>query len=135
MATLPDYAHAAHHGTRLYARYILLAYGDRQHWSDETRRARWDGTASLLAWWHEQDKTTRLPLDNLNADDAREYVRWLEAQGLARSTICGYRCGARALTKALRGARSLPVRFDAKYDPFVSVRLLRVEKPLLTVSK
>lgn len=136
MVTLPDYAHAAaHRGIKLYARHVLLIYGDYQHWSDETRRARWDGAASLLGWWHDQDKTTRPPLDNLNDADARDYLRWLESQGLARSTIRGYRCGARALTKALRGMRSLPVRFDAKYDPFASVHLAPVEKPLPTISK
>ena len=136
MTTLPDYAYAAaYHGTRLYARYILLVYGDYQRWTDETRRARWDGAASLLAWWHEQDKTTRPPLDNLNAEDVGDYLRWLETQGLARSTMRGYRCGARALTKALHGARSLPVRFDPSYDPFMSVQLSRVKKPVLTVSK
>ena len=136
MTALPDYAHAAaYRGVRIYARYVLLVYGDYQKWTDETRRARWDGAASLLSWWHEQDKTTRPPLDDLNADDARDYLRWLETRGLARSTMRGYRCGARALTKALRGGRSLPVRFDPSYDPFTSVQLSWVKKSVPTVSK
>ncbi len=83
MTTLPDYAHAAaHRGVRIYAWYVLLVYGDYQKWTDETRRARWDGAASLLNWWHEQDTITRPPLDNLNADDVRDYMGWLESARL-----------------------------------------------------
>ena len=113
----------AHYGDRPRAQRILLVYGDYKVWSDETRRARWDGAASLLTWWHEQDETLRPPLDNLSAVDAQGYLGWLEAQGLARSTIQGYRSGAQALTKALQGMRTLPIKFDASYDPFAGAKL------------
>ena len=134
--TLPDYARsAAHHGDRYSARYVLLVYGDYQGWSDESRRARWDGAASLLAWWCKQNELLRPPLDNLSVEDARTYLRWLESRGLARSTIRGYRSGAQALTKALRGMRTLPIKFDAGYDPFAGVQLSPAKKPLPQVSK
>ena len=134
--TLPDYARsAAHHGDRYSARHVLLVYGDLQRWSDETRRARWDGAASLLGWWHEQDKMLRPPLDNLSTEDVRAYLHWLESRSLARSTIRGYRSGAQALTKALRGMRTLPIKFDAGYDPFAGVQLSPAKKPLPQVSK
>ena len=134
--TLPDYARsAAHHGDRYSARHVLLVYGDLQRWSDETRRARWDGAASLLGWWHEQDEILRPPLDNLSTEDARAYLHWLEIQGLACSTIRGYRSGARALTKALRGTRTLPIKFDARYDPFAGIQLSKLTKPVPTASK
>ena len=134
--TLPDYARsAAHHGDRYSARYVLLVYGDYQGWSDESRRARWDGAASLLGWWHEQDKMLRPPLDNLSTEDVRDYLRWLEAQGLARSTVRGYRSGAKALTRALRGTQTLPIKLDAEYDPFAGVQLSKLTKPVSTASK
>ena len=134
--TLPDYARsAAHYGDRYSARHVLLIYGDFRHWSDETRRARWDGAASLLEWWREQDAVLRPPLDNLSAEDARAYLSYLETQGLVRSTIRGYRSGARALTKALRGMRALPVKFEAAYDPFAGVQLSQVKKPVPQVTK
>ena len=134
--TLPDYARAAaHHGDRYSSRYILLIYGDLQGWSDETRRARWDGAASLLAWWHEQDEVLRPPLDNLSAEEAHDYLNYLETQGLARSTIRGYRNGARALTKALRGTQTLPIKFGTAYDPFAGVQLPQAKKPPLEVSE
>ena len=134
--TLPDYARAAaHHGDRLGARYVFLIYGDLKGWSDETRRARWDGAASLLAWWYEQDETLRPPLDNLSVEDAYDYLRWLETQDLACSTIRGYRSGARALTKALQGTQTLPIKLDASYDPFAGVQLSQLRKPPLEVSE
>jgi hypothetical protein len=116
---LPDYARdATHEGSFYGASYVLLAYGDFQLWTDETRRARWDGTASLLTWWHEQDEVVRPPLDNLSVEDAQHYIASLEKRGLARATVRGYRSGASALTKALHAMRTLPIRYDSDYDPF-----------------
>lgn len=133
---LPDYARdAIHEGSYFGASYVLLAYGDKRLWTDETRRARWDGAVSLLAWWHEQDEVARPPLDNLSKEDARDYIASLERRGLARSTIRGYRSGASALTKALNAMRTLPVKFDPHYDPFAQARPTPVKKPLAQVSK
>ena len=133
---LPDYAReAAHEGSYFGANYVLLAYGDSRLWTDETRRARWDGAAALLAWWHEQDETLRPPLDNLSKEDAQDFISSLERRGLARFTVRGYRSGASALTKALRAMRTLPVKFDPDYDPFAQARPTPVKKPIPQVPK
>lgn len=133
---LPDYAReAAHEDSYFGAAYVLLAYGDSRLWTDETRRARWDGAAALLAWWHEQDEVVRPPFDNLSKEDAQDFISSLERRGLARSTIRGYRSGASALTKALRAMRTLPVKFDPDYHPFAQARPTPVKKPIPEVPK
>ena len=115
---LPELARlAAFDGDFDAARYVLRWYADRRGWSDETVRARWDGSSALLGWWHGLDAPERPPLDNLGENDARAFLAVSEAQGLARTTVRGYRHGASALTKALRAARTLPASFDKRYDP------------------
>lgn len=114
---------AAHRGDWLAARYVLRYLADCKRWCDETYRARWDGGAALLAWWHQLDAVTRPPLDDLKEEDARAFLNHLEGQGLARSTIRGYRIGAAALTYALRACKKWPVAFDTSYAPFRNVYL------------
>jgi integrase len=133
---LTDHAHAAAlEGSYSGASNVLMIFGDSRLWTDETRRARWDGAASLLRWWHEQDEMLRPPLDNLSKEDTQGFITSLERRGLARSTIQGYRVGASALTKALRAMRTLPVKFDPSYDPFAQARPTPVKKPLPKVPK
>ena len=126
---------AAQHGDWQAARYVLRSLADRKGWCDETYRARWDGGAALLAWWHQLDVVQRPPLDDLKAEDARAFLDYLEGQGLARSTIRGYRTGAAALTYALRACKVWPVAFDAHYAPFRSVHLQPVKQPSADTKK
>lgn len=114
---------AAHRGDWMAARYVLRYLADCKRWCDETYRARWDGGAALLAWWYQLDAVTRPPLDDLKTEDARAFLNYLEGQGLARSTIKGYRTGAAALTYALRACKKWPVAFDTSYAPFHNVHL------------
>ena len=113
------------------ARYLFQFYSDRKRWTAETYRARWDGAAALLSWWHAKDSSKRPPLDNLSAQDARDFLSSLERRGLARTTVKGYRSGADALTKALRGARTIPLKEDPTYTPFDGIypRLEKREHP------
>ena len=55
------------------------------------------------------------------------FLEALARQGLARTTVKGYRSGASALTKALRGARTLPSAFDEKLRP-IRVRYARADE-------
>lgn len=120
--TLQDHAHAAsRYGDATGARVVLQHLADRKGWCDETFRARWDGAAALLVWWHSLEPVSRPPLADLNTDDARSFLDHLEGQGLARSTLKGYRVGAAALTGALRACREHPVVFDPAYTPFKGV--------------
>ena len=114
---------AARHGDLASARYVLRYVADRKRWCDETLRARWDGAATLLRWWHELDSTLRPPLDDLNAADAHAFLEHLQAQGLARSTMTGYRTGAAAMSCALRACRERPVTFEQGYAPFAGIFL------------
>ena len=133
---LTDYARAAaYEGNVHAARYVLRWYADRRFWADETFRARWDGASALLGWWHEQDAPERPPLDDLNEADATAFLEALAQQGLARPTVKGYRSGASALTKALRGARTLPPAFDTTHDPFRSVKPAPRKKPVPTIDQ
>lgn len=119
---LTDHARAAAYEGDFYAaRYVLRWYADKQGWADETLRARWDGASALLGWWHKQGAPERPPLDDLNEADATAFLAALALQGLARTTVKGYRSGASALTQALRGAKSSPPAFDETYNPFRSV--------------
>ena len=120
---------AARSGDWEAAHYVLRWYGDMKHWTSETFRARWDGAASLLDWWHEREPALRPPLDRLTKEDAQTFLAWLEARGLSRLTIKGYRVGARALTKALRGASTSPTNLDTNYDPFREVSLSPLKRP------
>ena len=120
---------AARSGDWEAARYVLRWYGDMKRWTTETFRARWDGAASLLVWWHEREPAQRPPLDNLSQEDARAFLGWLEARGLSRSTMRGYRVGARALTKALRSASTSPTNLGTNYDPFREVSLSPLQHP------
>jgi len=114
---------AARHGDMESARYVLRYVADHKRWCDETLRARWDGAAALLTWWYELDSTLRPPLDDLNAADARAFLEHLQAQGLARSTMKGYRTGAAAISCALRACRERPVTFEHGYAPFAGIYL------------
>jgi hypothetical protein len=119
LRSLQDHALAAsRYGESKSARVVLRHLADRRGWCDETFRARWDGGAALLSWWHTLEPVSRPPLADLNTDDARSFLDHLEGQGLARSTLRGYRVGAAALTSALRACREHPVVFDAAYVPF-----------------
>ncbi len=126
---------AAYEGDFRAARYALRWYADRKGWADETFRARWDGASALLGWWHEQDAPERPPLDDLNEADATAFLDALAQQGLARATVKGYRSGASALTKVLRGARTLPPTLDETYDPFGSVKPAPTKKPVPTIDQ
>ncbi len=120
--TIQDHALAAsRYGEVASARHVLRHLADRRRWCDETFRARWDGAAALLSWWHTLEPVTRPPLADLSADDAKAFLDWLETQGLARATTKGYRSGAVALTSALRACREHPVVFDPAYSPFKGV--------------
>ncbi len=110
-----------HQGDREAARYVLRYYADRKGWTDETFRARWDGVGALLMWWDALDPTSRPPLGALDGDDARAFLTELEARGLARTTIRGYRAGARALIRVLNDFSTIPT--DTA-DPFKDVALL-----------
>ena len=112
---------ASHRAEPESARYVLRYLADRKRWCDETYRARWDGAAALLSWWRTLDPVVRPPLDDLKEDDARAFLNYLERQGLARSTVKGYRTGAAALTSALRACKTWPVAFDQSYAPFSNV--------------
>lgn len=109
---------AAYEGNYLHAKSILYDYGLRHcQWSRETLRARWDGAAALMDWWHAQEPFKRPPLDDLQVDDARAFISTLECKGLARTTIKSYRTGASALTKAIRWSRGHKGEYPV-YDPF-----------------
>ena len=108
-------------GDREAARYVLRCYADRKGWTDETFRARWDGVGALLVWWDALDPRSRPPLVALDGDDAQAFLAELEARGLARTTIRGYRAGARALIRALNDFSTIPT--DTA-DPFKDVALL-----------
>ena len=127
---LQDHALAAsRHGTLGGAQYVLRHHADHKRWCDETLRARWDGAAALLAWWHALEPVERPPLDDLKSEDARAFLLHLETQGLARSTMKGYRIGAAALTCALRAYRDRPGVFDQDYAPFNNVYITPIKKP------
>ena len=111
------------------AHYVLRHLADRKRWCDETFRARWDGAAALLSWWHTLNPVMRPPLDDLKADDARAFIDHLEAQSLGRSTIKGYRTGAAALTYALRACRTWPVAFNQSYAPFSNLYPSTLRQP------
>lgn len=133
--TLTDHARTAtYEGDFDAARYVLRWYADRKRWTDETFRARWDGASALLGWWHGLEEAARPPLDHLTQEDAGAFLAFLAQQGLARTTIRGYRSGASALTQALRGARTLPAVFNPDYDPFRSVCPAPTLKPTPYVS-
>lgn len=134
-ARLLEYARlASYNGHVQAAHYVLRWYADRQAWTDETFRARWDGASALLVWWGELAETARPPLDNLSQRDALAFLDCLAERGLAKTTIRGYRSGASALTKALRGARTLPASFDVQYAPFKSVHPVRTSHRTLLVN-
>lgn len=126
---------AAYEGDVSAARYVLRWYADRKSWADETFRARWDGACALLGWWHELGAPERPPLDDLNEADASAFLEALAQQGLARTTVRGYRSGASALTRALRAARTSPPTFDETYDPFRSVTPKPTRKPVPRVDQ
>ncbi len=111
---------AAYQGDFQSAFYVLRLHADLRGWTDETLRARWDGASALLTWWHTLEPETRPPLDALDTEDAQAFLTHLEARGLAKATIRGYRAGARSLTRSLRelGTSPSPVR---TYDPFKAV--------------
>lgn len=120
MSKLHDHVRrAAYGGDRESARYVLRNYADRRGWADETFRARWDGASALLSWWDALDTEMRPPLCALDGDDARAFVAYLEDQGLASTTIRGYRAGASVLTRALHE----PSASSAAYNPFKAVTL------------
>jgi hypothetical protein len=109
----------AHHGSRLNAKEVFYAYAHHKRWSRETKRARWDGAVALLEWWHGLPKIQRPLLDNLNHKDGQAFIRYLEERGLARSTVKGYRSGARALVQATAwGVGNLERSSTLTYDPF-----------------
>lgn len=113
---------AAFKGDRKSAREVLYSYAIGAKWSSETLRARWDGGAAPLTWWHGLWPPARPPLNCLDPDDARAFITYLEGRGLARSTVKSYRVGADALTKALRESARLPFNKDPLYHPFRDVR-------------
>ncbi len=108
-------------GDRAAAKTLLLHYSRSSN--TETFRARWDGAAALLNWWHTQAPGARPPLNDFNEGDALTFIRSLEARGLARSTIKSYRIGASDLIKAIRWSQD-PSRVDAAYRPFRDARPL-----------
>lgn len=110
---------AAYKGSRRDAKRVLQTYGlTYRHWTPETLRARWDGAAALLDWWHALEPSKRPPLDDLHGGNARSFINTLEKKGLSRSTIKGYRMGASALTKALRWGCREEDQATTTYDPF-----------------
>lgn len=111
---------AAYHGDVRNALYVLRLHADLKGWTDETLRARWDGAAALLTWWHTLDPEMRPPLDALDVEDARAFLTSLEVRGLARTTVRGYRAGARSLTRSLRELGTSP-KPEETYDPFKAV--------------
>ena len=120
---------ASHYGDNRCARSVLRAYADTKRWTDETYRARWDGAAKLLEWWHGLDERVRPPLDHLTREDAEAFLSWLEHKTFAPSTVKGYLMGANALTKALRWASVQPVKIDDTYQPFKSVKPTPPRRP------
>lgn len=123
MSRLTDHAHrAAYKGDEEAARYVLRAHADRKGWADETFRARWDGASALLSWWRTLDPISRPPLGMLDTDDARAFLEHLEAQGLACSTVRGYRTGARVLTRALHDLDDSRKKGEV-YDAFKGVTI------------
>jgi hypothetical protein len=109
----------AYSGSRRDAKMVLQTYGlTHRRWTTETMRARWDGAAALLDWWHALEPSKRPPLDNLRGGNARAFISTLEKKGLTRSTIKGYRMGASALTKALHWGCGGQEQPDTTYNPF-----------------
>lgn len=100
-----DSHNVAYSGDSKLARMLLREYGIDKRWSNETLRARWDGTTALLGWWRDLPPAARPPLHKLIQDDARAFITSLEQRGLARSTIKSYRVGANSTCDAL-AARS-----------------------------
>jgi len=112
----------AYTGSSRDAKMVLHTYGlTHCRWTPETMRARWDGAAALLDWWHALEPSKRPPLDNLRGGNARAFISTLEKKGLARSTIKGYRMGASALTKALHWGSGGQEQPDTTYDPFRAI--------------
>jgi hypothetical protein len=110
---------AAYKGSRRDAKAVLRTYGlTHRRWTPETVRARWDGAAAFLEWWHTLEPSKRPPLDDLHGCNARAFIRFLESRGLSRSTIKSYRMGASALTKALRWGGGIYTETYPPYDPF-----------------
>lgn len=60
-----DSRNVAISGDRKLARMLLREYGIDKRWSNETLRARWDGGAALLGWWHDLPPAARPPLNVL----------------------------------------------------------------------
>lgn len=109
---------AAYKGSRRDAKAVLRAFGlTHCRWTPETVRARWDGAAAFIDWWHSLEPSKRPPLDDLHGGNARAFIRFLENKGLSRATIKSYRAGASALTKALRWGRGVHEQ-EVPYDPF-----------------
>ncbi len=117
-----DSHNVAYSGDSKPARRLLREYGSDKRWSGETIRARWDGAAALIGWWHDLPPAVRPPLHQLTQDDARAFITALEQRGLARSTIKSYRVGADAMTRALRWAWLIPVGEDPHYRTFEEVQ-------------
>jgi hypothetical protein len=120
------------HGDTASAKRLLRHLADHRGWCDETMRARWDGVAALLAWWHSLEPALRPPLWDLSPDDARSFLEYLESMDLARSTLNGYRIGASGFSAALRAYRSSPGAFDPAYAPFKDVYPTRDQKEPFT---
>lgn len=119
-------------GDRAAAKTLLLHYS-KSH-NAETFRARWDGAAALLSWWHALTPGARPPLENFRGEDALDFIHSLEAQGLARSTIKSYRVGASDLLKAIRWAQD-PSRGDTLYQPLRDARPLPTPKMVPAVDR
>ena len=112
---------AAYQGDYVEAKSLLTARTKSRN--PETLRARWDGAAALLGWWHKLEVSQRPPLDRLKDEDAQAFIHSLEDRGLARSTIKSYRVGASALTKAIRWAQDPRNSYIyPAYDPFRDAR-------------
>lgn len=111
---------AAYQGDFQSAFYVLRLHADLKGWTEETLRARWDGAAALLTWWHTLDPEMRPPLNALDAEDAQAFLESLKSRGLARTTVRGYRADARSLTRSLRELGTSP-QPEGTYDPFKTV--------------
>lgn len=110
---------AARSGHAWAVKELLRIYAHNRGWTSETLRARWDGARKLLAWWHQLDPPQRPPLDDLTTADAQQFLDWLEAQHLAKSTLRNYRKGARATVLAVRVHKP-------KHDPFANTCFVRI---------
>lgn len=126
-------AQGALRGERSAAFDLLDYLAAQRRWSFETLRARWDGAAKFLTWWHTlEDEQPELL--NVSSQHAQAFLDALYAEGLTTSTIRGYREGARAFLKYLYSIHH-NLNEEHSYHPFKGTTLPRPPKASFPVDQ